>query len=225
MLKTKLLSVFVAFALMITVGGVYATWNYADGGVDDEDFTGFISITDDVTGSSKGAIVIDEATNFKILFDDSAEDRKTHTAVLSYSGNIVVKFSFAENTPADVVAAGIKLQLVVSNNASLVWHGTGENSSNSTPIFKVIETPIISGGSVRINDEDVPVPDVVPEDDGSYTWTLDTAFLSQLITLRAEDVVGDTIEEYRAIETLLSANKININFSEYVAPSATGDAE
>lgn len=224
MLKTKLLSVFVAFALMITVGGVYATWNYADGGVNDEDFTGFISLTDDVTGSSKGAIVIDEATDFEILFDDSAADSKTHTAVLSYSGKIVVKFSFAENTPADVVAAGIKLQLVVSNNASLVWHGNGDNSATNSAIFDVFEGTIISGETVEINGEDVTVPGLV-EADGTYTWTLDADFLSKLIKLRAEDVVVDTIDEYRAIETLLSANKININFSEYVAPSATGDAE
>ena len=225
MLKTKLLSVFVAFALMITVGGVYATWNYADGGVNDEDFTGFISLTDDVTGANKGAIVIDEATDFEILFDDSAADSKTHTAVLSYSGKIVVKFSFAENTPADVVAAGIKLQLVVSNNASLVWHGVGDNSANTSAIFNIFESPIISGETVQINGESVVVPSVVKETDGTYTWELGTDFLSKLIKLRAEDVVVDTIDEYRAIETLLSANKININFSEYVAPSATGDAE
>ena len=221
MLKTKLLSVFVAFALMITVGGVYATWNYADGGVDDEDFTGFISITDDVTGSSKGAIVIDEATNFKILFDDSAEDRKTHTAVLSYSGNIVVKFSFAENAPQDEIAAGFNMQFVISNNASIVWHGVGESSGTTSPIFNVYTQPVYAGQqNVMINGEPVNIPALTSNGTGTeYTWVLEADLLSKFIKLRDEDVVVDTLAEYQAIETLLANNKIGINFSEYVAPN------
>lgn len=221
MLKTKLLSVFVAFALMITVGGVYATWNYADGGVDDEDFTGFISITDDVTGSSKGAIVIDEATNFKILFDDSAEDRKTHTAVLSYSGKIVVKFTFAENAPQDEIAAGFNMQFVISNNASIVWHGVGESSGTTSPIFNVYTQPVYAGQqNVMINGEPVNIPALTSNGTGTeYTWVLEADLLSKFIKLRDEDVVVDTLAEYQAIETLLANNKIGINFSEYVAPN------
>lgn len=221
MLKTKLLSVFVAFALMITVGGVYATWNYADGGVNDEDYTGFISITEDVTGGGKGVLAIDdEASDFKILFDDPSTDDKVHTAVLDYSGKIVVKFTFSENAPADVVAAGIELQLVISNNASLVWP---DDDGVSTAIFNVYEGTIVSGTTIEIDGDTVNVPAL--EDNGTddapateYTWTLGYDFLSKLITLRGDDVVVDTLAEYQAIETLFSANKININFSEYVAP-------
>ena len=221
MLKTKLLSVFVAFALMITVGGVYATWNYADGGVNDEDYTGFISITEDITGGGKGVLAIDDgASDFKILFDDPSTDDAVHTAVLDYSGKIVVKFTFSENAPADVVAAGIELQLVISNNASLVWP---DDDGVSTSIFNVYEGTIVSGTTIEIDGSTVDVPALVgnsTDDTPSteYTWTLGYDFLSKLITLRDDAVVVDTLAEYQAIETLFSANKININFSESVAP-------
>ena len=223
MLKTKLLSVFVAFALMITVGGVYATWNYADGGVNDEDYAGFISITEDVTGSQKGTIVIDALTDFKIDFDDPDTDAKTHTAVLAYSGKIVVKFTFADNAPQDEIAAGFNMQMVISNNPSLVWHGVGSNSSTESLIFDVCEQPLVAGESVSFGGETIDIPALTNNATADtlateYTWTLDYTLLQKLIKLRAEDVVVDTLTEYQAIETLLTNNKIGINFSEYVAP-------
>lgn len=231
MLKTKLLSVFVAFALMITVGGVYATWNYADGGVNDEDYAGFISLTEDVTGIQKGTLAIDTAqTNFKIEFDDpNTDDPSTdninedemHTAVLAYSGKIVVKFTFAENAPQDEIAAGFNMQFVISNNASIVWHGVGESSGTTSPIFNVYTQPVYAGQqNVMINGEPVNIPALTSNGTGTeYTWVLEADLLSKFIKLRDEDVVVDTLAEYQAIETLLANNKIGINFSEYVAPN------
>lgn len=225
MLKTKLLSVFVAFALMITVGGVYATWNYADGGVNDEDYTGFISLTEEVTGSQKGTLAIDTgATDFEILFDDSDTDNKTHTAVLAYSGKIVVKFTFSENAPQNELEAGINLQFVISNNASLVWHGVGDNAGTNTPIFDVYTQPLYAGQTAEINGETVTIPALTNNATADtlateYTWELDYTLLQKLIKLRSEDVVVDTLAEYQDLETLLAANKLNINFSEYIAPN------
>ena len=104
----KKLTVIIALMLVITIGGVYATWNYAQGDVAkvDKYLDSVTKITDKVVTTSKGTIAID-ATGLSILIDDADNN---HVAELSVTGSVTVTFTPNEGADADVKANGIKLQ-------------------------------------------------------------------------------------------------------------------
>ena len=88
----KKLSILIALALILTVGGVYATWNYAQGSVPSvpKALDGSTKITDKVVDSkSKGNIYVDPS-NLLIQIDDANND---HYAELTVTGSIKITFT------------------------------------------------------------------------------------------------------------------------------------
>ena len=71
----KKLRVFVALILCVTIGGVYATWNYAQGQVLDASkyLDGQTHLTDKVVETAKGTITVDTST-LEISIDDENND-------------------------------------------------------------------------------------------------------------------------------------------------------
>lgn len=109
----KKLSLLMALILLVTVGGVYATWNYAQDPAETAQGFALPKMETVVTSGDKGSIVVD-TSNFSIKIDDDANDNAVHKATLVMSGYISIKFTEAVGADEDVKTNGIKLTATVS---------------------------------------------------------------------------------------------------------------
>ena len=145
----KKLTVIIALMLVVTIGGVYATWDYAQGAVANAEkaLDGQTTITAKVITTSKGTITIDPS-NLSIVIDDANHD---HIGELTTSGSILV--TFTPNTLADpaVRNQGIKMQFKVAVN-NLTYNGT--------PVFTVVTDPVPINGGVSTMSATIPVEDL-----------------------------------------------------------------
>ena len=109
----KKITALIVMALLITIGGVYATWQYAQNGTDlkTETIQSGIAMAGVTTGAKKGVITLDVSGASVIIDDQEFEgDVVDHTACLLVSGS--VKVNFAANSGADdeVVTNGVKMR-------------------------------------------------------------------------------------------------------------------
>lgn len=107
----KRLGAIIAIALVLTIGGVYATFSYANGGVvssENETISKeLIGMTDT---TAKGTITI-KSNDFKITVDDF--NHNLHTAG-RFENKTTINFTPALLADADVRANGIKLKLTIA---------------------------------------------------------------------------------------------------------------
>lgn len=107
----KRLGAIIAIALVLTIGGVYATFEYAQGGVvslENETISKeLIGMTDT---TAKGTITI-KSNDFKITVDDF--NHNLHTAG-RFENKTTINFNPAPLADADVRANGIKLKLTIA---------------------------------------------------------------------------------------------------------------
>lgn len=107
----KRLGAIIAIALVLTIGGVYATFSYANGGVvssENESISKELAGMTDTT--AKGTITI-KSNNFKIIVDDF--NNNLHTAG-RFENKTTINFTPAPLAAADVRANGIKLKLTIT---------------------------------------------------------------------------------------------------------------
>lgn len=132
--KMKKLGLIILMALVLTVGGVYATFDYAQKEVAlvTQDLTTSIAGKD--TETRKGTISVE--TNFKIRIDDTTGTLKTGYTT---EGNTTITFTPAtKGVDDDVVNNGVNLKFVLNIN--------GTNEYNGTPIFKTKQPAYTAGG-------------------------------------------------------------------------------
>ena len=109
----KRLGAIIAIALVLTIGGVYATFEYANGGVVSlENETISKELGGMTIDTPKGTITIKSAeSDFKITVDDFNSNLKT---VGRFEGKTTINFTPAPLAAADVRANGIKLKLTIA---------------------------------------------------------------------------------------------------------------
>ena len=116
----KKLSVLVALMLIITVGGVYANWNYyayvtgtATPGADtiEEIDLALKVVAGEDSSTPKGTIRVTLSDDFKITIDDNSGD---HVGEFDVTGYITVHFDPAANAKDDVKTNGIPMLFELS---------------------------------------------------------------------------------------------------------------
>lgn len=180
----KKLSALIALILCVTIGGVYATWNYAQGSVDNkEEYLdgNTTALAGKVESTDKGTITIDDSA-LQILIDDVDNNL---AGELYITGSIDVTFAPNQGADAEVIANGVALQFAL---------GTTENFNyNGNPIFAVTTTAQ-ELGLVK----------------GTTTISADT--LKNLITLNTLNL--PTVAEYDAFRAALHSGSLVITVSE-----------
>ena len=181
-MKTRVLSLLIALAILITVGGVYATWLYAE-----TDMTavhghiGSFGLASAEINNSKGTFTVDASSAHLVIDQNSAND---YTAKLSATGNIVVKFTpstiFSNSNP-DLTTFNVEYALVTDNADPTNYKandGTGEKA-----LFTKFDTatqttlPLVKTGDF-------------------YTATVDASVLLDLIQINTFEL--DTYTKYTA---------------------------
>lgn len=152
-MNMKKIGIVVALALIVTIGGVYATWTYtvSNGKVVDETTTATISLT------TKTEIQVDNGTitvtpnDLSVVVDDVGDG--THTAKLTITGSITVSF---EGKDAEGSSLGLTLKCTAADNCG---------KYNEEDVFKY--TQLTSGFEVT----------------ETNTWTISADDLAELIQL------------------------------------------
>lgn len=146
----KKLSLIVAMAVILTIGGVFATWTYSGSSVDSQTANAGISITTATTDSTKaGTITATSDVAFSI--DNETGDYKTK--IDDATGKVTVNFDAAE-LATDAVKDGVKLQWSVSiSGTKSQYEGTTlltVSDTSKTAIFVEEGTPVeISADAIK----------------------------------------------------------------------------
>lgn len=126
----KKISILIAFAMILTIGGVYATWNYAQGEIASIDMTQSAVLTEKVIDTPMGSISVNN--NLEIIIDDTNDD---HVAELIIEGGINIVFTAHELAPENVRTNGIPMQYTITTTTSWEYAGTQIFTAQTAPIL------------------------------------------------------------------------------------------
>lgn len=144
----KRLGAIIAIALVLTIGGVYATFNYAQGGaVSLENETISKELEGMTTTTAKGTITI-KSNSFKITIDDLGGDLHTKG---KFEGKTTINFTPAPLADADVRANGIKLKLTITVTGN--EYVDGETTYKLFNISEEALNGVTLNGGAKINDD------------------------------------------------------------------------
>lgn len=134
----KKFNLILLLALLVTVGGVYASWSYSQGTVAQADFGKKVEMGAVVVDSPKGKIdIVDNGVSFIVDNDGN------YNTVLSIKGSLVVSFTPAADADADVKANGIKLKIQVVSDFG---------QYNGVDIFTIHGGHELNGGNPILGD-------------------------------------------------------------------------
>lgn len=142
----KKMGVIIASAALLTIGGVYATFNYAQKDADAVSKELTLTLAGKSVETEKGTITV--TSTFKLGVDDTAGDLHTYA---TYENKMVnVKFDAAQGADEDVVNNGIKLKMSFTV--------TGTNSFEGSDIItfpKGKEVALNEGNKTKAVDVDM----------------------------------------------------------------------
>lgn len=191
----KKLSLLVALALLITVGGVYATWSYAGTNDIADQFAEMkVTIADTKLDGANGTYKIE--SNVVLIVDQNTD--KHDAKLVIESNNDADPFLKVTFTPSTFAPDKIKSEAVPSE---LYWGTTvdmkytmdaeGNYKADGTP--KDIFTFSNTGDGVLNN-----IFTWNPETNGTFTYTLDKTALEAAIKLNDEDGTKPFILDIKA---------------------------
>lgn len=153
----KRLGAIIAIALVLTIGGVYATFNYAQGGaVSLENETISKELEGMTTTNAKGTITI-KSNSFKITIDDLGGDLHTKG---KFEGKTTINFKPATLADADVRTNGIKLKLTIA-----ITGNEYDDGGTTYKLFNISADALagvtLNGGAKIINDFEINFADYI----------------------------------------------------------------
>ena len=185
MLKSKLLTVFIAFALLITVGGVYATWSYAGSNLTDiivpQSVTVTATIEDPTVSGAPGKL---ELTNNDLEYHINNDG--DFNTVLGTSGGITVAYTPNPGSDYQTVNLICTVELTTTQY-------TGKD------IFKLNNTV---EKTITLNKENVA--------SDAAAWTITDADIALALT---EAFKLDKVAEHNAFKQALAGTHLEIDFS------------
>ena len=138
------LGLIILMALVLTVGGVYATFNYAQGEVVSKNTTLNKSLATAKTESAKGEIAID-VEGFLLKIDDTGTNLKTG---LDAQGSVTITFTPATGADGSVVADGVNLKLEISfTNNTYTQNGVDYQVFKTTDKYNATTGVVLGTGT------------------------------------------------------------------------------
>ena len=190
----KKLGLLAGLALCVTVGGVYATWTYAEGGATNSELkTVDISITAATNTNSKGTIDI-VSSNLTLVIENDGN----YNAVLKPQGEIEVKFTPAVG--ASVTDINVTYALAITSNWFYDLDQDGVKDDDETLVFTL---PTAAAPTQTIS--------------STVTWKIEAADLGISLAEAGKNISLPTYADYMYFKnTTLSQGTINIVFREAV---------
>ena len=200
-MKTKSISLILVLAILITVGGVYAAWLYAETPLTAvHGHIGSFGLATAVINNSKGTIEVD-GSNAHLSIDQTAAD--DYTANLVATGDVVITFRPSEvftNSNQGLTQFTMVYKLVTTGSPDTFKcdDGTGEKL-----LFAKFDTTTT---------KDIIM---VRQADGTYKGTISAQSLISDNLIAINDFTLDTIEKHTAFSARIGTfGNIGIEVSE-----------
>ena len=139
----KKLSVLIALVLCVTIGGVYAAWNYSQGDTASVKVSREINMAQVVTNGTKGTITATPKDNFAFLVDDKGG----YIAELVGTGNIQINFTANPGADQTTKDNGIKMIATVTLNSE---SGLTYNDPSTTEKEEIVPITVKTGANVIV---------------------------------------------------------------------------
>ena len=233
----KKIGLWMAALVAVTVGGVYATFNYAGNFELSKTETRSVSLAGAVNSTPVGEYTVDTTTLTMVI--DSAETlgytgMDKHKALLQVSGYITIKFVPSENASPTIQAAGLETSFSFTTGDDIsTWSYTPINPDDTLgtafQFFTVnaMETTIYPANSTQANKWTyVAEASGVP---AHFIYTIQAADIynndmnntdnSKRVLVLSDDVILETKAEHDSFLAALGKNSLKITVKA-VAPSA-----
>ena len=201
----KRIALIIALAVVISVGGVYATWVYSTATVSpiNEDISAKLSITTvDSTDSTKGVLSMPNSLSMTIDDDNGDHMPDWDADIASTAGELTIKFT--PNTGASPTTFTYYIT-VASYTYTCPSHGSVSIFNPTDANNEVAGMQIISGQLVY-NGGSTPVSETFTADEVQTALNLNTAL--QL----------DTLDEYNAYSTAVGNVVLTLHVIENTTP-------
>lgn len=193
------LSTLIAIALIVTIGGVYAAWNYAQGTTASVEITREVQMAQVITSGNKGTIKA-TPTNVAFIVDDAGN----YQAKLDASGSFAITFTHATGADADTINKGIVMKATITlkttpgvADSALKYHDP-HSGEDVAPLTVNVNNEIIFNNELP-----------------TKSATLEASQIAACLTLA--NVRLDTKAENDAFHNVLKNYTIVITISEVVA--------
>ena len=200
----KKISLFVALALIVTIGGVYAAWIYPSDdalvGSATKTFTGNMTQVE-TQATNKGEISVETSSDtLKIFVDDAG----SYVAKAIAQGSVSVLFTPADGVSDAIATSGIEMVLEVSITG--LQTKVNDDSSHEVSIFTVKTASMELGKGTKEGE--------------SFRVTVTGEQILALLTFcdggdgQSHTVTLDTLVENQAFGQALNTYTINLTFKE-----------
>ena len=187
----------------ITVGGVYATWSFAENQTNAASTTINVAMTGVDGASEKGTLSVKVMgdNGFTLAVDDSNND---HLPEVKKTGVVTVTFTPAANASADVKANGIDVSYTITYAPYSGGAATLEEwTYDGTQIFTI-------GATVNLNKS------AAVKNGDSFVWTIAADDVPIDLTTEMKAKLVDTRAKYDAFNVELAKGHFVITVNELV---------
>lgn len=225
----KKIGLWMAALTAVTVGGVYATFNYTNS----NDMTGdvankAIQIAGSKQEGAAGTLAID-ASNFRVVIDSASTimgadlNVNAHTAMISATGSVVVTFTPNTNLQeTDILENGVHAKVYFNDLFGYDTLSYEDENGTDVQIFTAFNNNLVE---IHQTDETADgIAKWTKETDGSFTYTITAEDLFKNAAtdlLVMNDIILETIEEYNRFAAVFSSTVRNIQ--AVVEPNTTND--
>ena len=207
----KKISLLIALCMLLTVGGVYATWIYTANDVADQNQPMSLTLTNTDFEGTHGTYTID-VSHLTMTIDPKENHTDKHTTALYFNDDGYVRITFTpnENAPADVKQYGLLsyFSLSLSNNSWTFDDNTGAGARNIITLnhneeHRILPTNVMEDGVMNWVKEG-----------NSFHCDIPVEFFEDHIILT--EFLLDTKADYDNFQTVLENGKIIAHISDGV---------
>ena len=215
----KKLGLLISMILMVTIGGVYATWYYASESQKMTDAHQHISIglTGTVNDSSYGTYALNINTNVSMWVDPLNEAEGSHTTALyfgSYADKVLTKANRTDVIATITYTPGEYVPTVVTEKGVITkWNlessvAVDEWKYDGKQIFNTIDNTVFKIHPVGTAGENC----WTKTGDGKFTYSITVEMLDDLLTLN--EIELDTAAKHKAYGEALAGGKIGLRVAD-----------
>lgn len=202
--------------LCLTIGGVYAAWEFAeDNNIDRKAQTVTVTLATKVeTSEVLGSFGIALSDDFAIVIDQKADG--DHTTNLLVEGYITLTFTANENASKYIREHGVESHFYFAVSNSLKYNDANSDDAGERPIYSIdTQTKHVIG---VVDSEDPEDREWTTTGDRTFTYTIQNAELRSLITMN--NFVIDSSTEYAAFNEVLRSGTITLYLNDTATTSA-----
>ena len=205
----KKMSILASLALCVTIGGVYAAWNYADKNVSTTYASMGVTVTGVTSQSEKGTLAA-VGSNVALQIDDVANE-KPHTTEFVYdpNGYFTITFTAYANAPASVLNDGIDLE----------WYVGLAATAGDEPVEDFTQIKYNGQQIYDIDSDPVAIPDAAlqsreEKSDGTVVFTYKVSLVDVMEKIQLTEIVLETKAAHDAYSGIAEAYKFHFHVVE-----------